>query len=410
MTSVTEPTTFPGPSQALQHTDASSREDESEAKFREKDSEATTDCVVLFINEASLVTSPQLTIQALGKFNITAILDSGSEVNLLSERIYEELRKIELNIPVLPVENVLLVTAFGRGSKRIRRQALVEFKIGQDVFETIFMISSQLANNSILGCQFLREYGFRINFDSETITYARDGAIKEQTFAPKADSLETRSNDRGVIRKSSATNHPIAGQRPSEQTADCDTPSPIPLAADGCEGSPPLQILRGSEATKGAPSGPRTGTNPLNSERDKKSSDPGAVYARLINRLECVPIDGLTRTDESPSGDPAFPSATPDTELGVMSMTTALPSGVPIPRSKSQKPDPRSLLAADLSSLVERVTSLSASEQNELYQVILQYKDHLTTQPGKCNLFTYRFQVNADKPIVSHSKIGRAHV
>ncbi|PNF32592.1 hypothetical protein B7P43_G19008, partial [Cryptotermes secundus] len=49
-------------------------------------------------------------------------------------------------------------------------------------------------------------------------------------------------------------------------------------------------------------------------------------------------------------------------------------------------------------------TSLSASEQNELYQVLLRYKDHLTTRPGKCNLFTYRFQVNADKPIVSYSR------
>ena len=87
-----------------------------------------------------------------------------------------------------------------------------------------------------------------------------------------------------------------------------------------------------------------------------------------------------------------------------MSLTTALPSGAPIPRSKSQNPDPRSLLAADLSSLVERVTSLSASEQNELYQVLLRYEDHLTTRPGKCNLFTYRFQVNADKPIVSYSR------
>jgi hypothetical protein len=87
-----------------------------------------------------------------------------------------------------------------------------------------------------------------------------------------------------------------------------------------------------------------------------------------------------------------------------MSITTALPSGVPISRSKSQKLDPRSLLAADLSSLVERVTSLSASEQNELYEVLHQYREHLTTRPGKRNLFTYRFQINADKPIVSYSR------
>jgi hypothetical protein len=120
-----------------------------------------------------------------GKFNI-AIEGSGSEVNLLSERVYEELAKTGLEIPVLPVENIVLVTAFGRRSKRIRRQALLEFSIGHDVFEAVFMISAQLANDAIIGCQFLKEYGFRINFDSETFTYVIEGTSREQTFAPKA--------------------------------------------------------------------------------------------------------------------------------------------------------------------------------------------------------------------------------
>jgi hypothetical protein len=50
----------------------------------------------------------------LDKFKFTAILDSGSEVNLLSERIYEELTDAGVEIPILPVEGVVLVTAFGR--------------------------------------------------------------------------------------------------------------------------------------------------------------------------------------------------------------------------------------------------------------------------------------------------------
>jgi hypothetical protein len=77
----------------------------------------------------------------LNKFKFTAILDPGSEVNLLSERIYEELTEAGVEIPILPVEGVVLVTAFGRRSKRIRKQALLEFEIGQNVFETILLIS-----------------------------------------------------------------------------------------------------------------------------------------------------------------------------------------------------------------------------------------------------------------------------
>jgi hypothetical protein len=45
------------------------------------------------------------------------------------------------------MENVVLVTAFGRRLKKIRKQALIEFKIGEDEFEGVFMISSQLAKS-----------------------------------------------------------------------------------------------------------------------------------------------------------------------------------------------------------------------------------------------------------------------
>jgi hypothetical protein len=55
-----------------------------------------------------------------GRTGINAILDSGSEVNLLSEGVYEKLIKAGVDIPVLPVENVVLMTAFGKRSKRIR--------------------------------------------------------------------------------------------------------------------------------------------------------------------------------------------------------------------------------------------------------------------------------------------------
>jgi hypothetical protein len=51
--------------------------------------ETTTDCVVLFINEANLGDSPRIESNISGKFKIKAILDSGSEVNLMSEGVYE---------------------------------------------------------------------------------------------------------------------------------------------------------------------------------------------------------------------------------------------------------------------------------------------------------------------------------
>jgi hypothetical protein len=53
------------------------------------------------------------------KFILKAIVDSGSEVNLISQNIYERLMKAGITMPVLPVENVVLVTSFGKRSNRI---------------------------------------------------------------------------------------------------------------------------------------------------------------------------------------------------------------------------------------------------------------------------------------------------
>jgi hypothetical protein len=50
----------------------------------------------------------------------------------MSERVFEQLSKTRADIAVLPLENVVLVTAFGRRSKKIRKQALIEFKIEED--------------------------------------------------------------------------------------------------------------------------------------------------------------------------------------------------------------------------------------------------------------------------------------
>jgi hypothetical protein len=56
-------------------------------------------------------------------FDRKAILDSGSEINLMSERVFEQLSKMRADIAVLPLENVVLITAFGKSTKKIRKQS-----------------------------------------------------------------------------------------------------------------------------------------------------------------------------------------------------------------------------------------------------------------------------------------------
>jgi hypothetical protein len=119
--------------------------------IEQQNKEKSDKIAFFFINENKLSKSPEVEIEVKNGIKFRAILDSGSEVNLLSERVYEQLIKTRAEVPVLPLENVVLVTAFGRRSRKMTRQALLEFAIGEDDFEGVFMISPQLANEAIIG-------------------------------------------------------------------------------------------------------------------------------------------------------------------------------------------------------------------------------------------------------------------
>jgi hypothetical protein len=96
---------------------------------------------ILFINENKLYESPVVELTLGNGWVIKAILVTGSEINLLTESVYLGLNESGVEIPILPVESVVLITAFGKKSNKIRKQALVEFNLGEDKFEANFLIS-----------------------------------------------------------------------------------------------------------------------------------------------------------------------------------------------------------------------------------------------------------------------------
>jgi hypothetical protein len=56
----------------------------------------------------------------------------------LTEKLYDKLIEAGVSLPSLPLDNVALVTAFGRQTKMIKKQAFIEFFAGEDRFEAIF--------------------------------------------------------------------------------------------------------------------------------------------------------------------------------------------------------------------------------------------------------------------------------
>jgi hypothetical protein len=143
-----------------------------------------------------------LEIRVDNRVNINAILDSGSEVNLLAQRAYDKLIKSGVDLPTLPVQGVVLVTAFGKRSDRIRNQTLVSFTIGEDLFEGVFLISSQLVSEAILGGQLLKEYGLNLDFERDIVSYVREGAVTTYPFSSEKQVVRSESSDIRETKKS----------------------------------------------------------------------------------------------------------------------------------------------------------------------------------------------------------------
>jgi hypothetical protein len=194
--------------------------------------EDVSEYIVLFINEDNISKSPQVDITISNGIQISAILDSGSEVNLLSGSNYEKLIKAGIEAPELPLENMVLVTAFGKRSQRIRRQALIEFTIGNDLFEGVFMITPRLTNEAIIGCNLLKEYGFNINFATESFSYTREGELREHLFSQRPGLQKVQSDDRSLAEDPFRKQPTPRVQRPFPKPADGQPEIPIPQQAD----------------------------------------------------------------------------------------------------------------------------------------------------------------------------------
>jgi hypothetical protein len=89
--------------------------------------------------------------------------------------------------------------------------------------------------------------------------------------------------------------------------------------------------------------------------------------------------------------------ATQKGDLEVRYMRRDLPIDDPMHAPASEPSDPRSLCETDLSGLVEEVGSLCDVQGRRLYEVLVKYLSHMTTKSGRCNLFSYKFQVDTDE-------------
>jgi hypothetical protein len=74
------------------------------------------------------------------------------------------------------------------------------------------------------------------------------------------------------------------------------------------------------------------------------------------------------------------------------------------PGTEPASPDPRALRKSDLSTLVIQNTNLTEGQKDSLFRILEKYVGSMTTKPGKCNFFTYKFHVESTNPSVGYAR------
>ena len=85
------------------------------------------------------------------------LLDTGSEVSVISEHILDELKEVNKNIPSLPVAGVTIVGITGVRSKQVTKQVQLNMVINGGEYENTFLVVRGLNLEVILGNDFLIE-------------------------------------------------------------------------------------------------------------------------------------------------------------------------------------------------------------------------------------------------------------
>lgn len=98
-----------------------------------------------------------------------SLLDSGSQISGISEKLYEQLIQSE-NVLELSVANVHVAPALGRKAVAVKKQVLVKMRIGEIICDHIFLVIPFLTTAVILGHDFLCKNGAVLDYRNMVIS------------------------------------------------------------------------------------------------------------------------------------------------------------------------------------------------------------------------------------------------
>ena len=154
----------------------------------------------LFIAEDKLQECPKVKV-TIGTEEITSILDTGCELCLMSQDLYNKLRANGMRNLELPVQNMQLVSAFNDRARKVKTQAMLSLKFGEVRVDQIFLIAPRLMTQLLIGVDFCVANKVTISFPEKCFTMNVNNEVTKHLFLQGTDDLANSVRD-------SASDHP----------------------------------------------------------------------------------------------------------------------------------------------------------------------------------------------------------
>jgi hypothetical protein len=335
-----------------------------------------------FINDENMKNYPHIDIK-IGNGNVEGVIDTGSEISLITEDLCAQLLSQGIEMLKLKLQSTVLVTAFGSRSRRIKKQVYIPFFIGDDCFEHVFLVSGQLIESLLIGADLLQEYGVVVNFRTSCLMYEIEGTLKECNFTNKVEAgLEPQENIGHSL--SGAADHDVMQTVNDEsvwtmrkyvafvnrrrelhdEVIEEINPSDISVKKDGKRNTPCRnKVLREN----------------MDNQIEFNACDKADDFKGKMRKEDLV--------------DYVHQGSGGESKLRMDVCETG----------EADLWDLRQVSEVDLEKLI-RSNNLEMQQKEKLIEVLLRYTEFLTTRPGKCKVYEYKFNITDTTPIIGHSR------
>jgi hypothetical protein len=343
----------------------------------------------------------------IGREEVSSILDTGSELSLMSQELNSKLRDKGMNNLELPVQNINLVSAFSDKSRKVKKQAMLTLNFGELSVDQIFLIAPGLMTEVLLGVDFCVASEVKIRFPDGRFTMNIENQVIRHTFHQ-----ETDKSANSVVKF--MTDHP--------NNSDIILTSVILRSTAGTESPLDINVITfpdqeaGSEVSLVRDKMAFASRNAQSGESSYRSIPPRhdacdvinnslVEYEQIRNRLhkngnaELLKGHGHIVDDREPMGSETTQMHEVNKLCLIASCNgTRTNDTTQASMYNSNLSDSRDVTQEQLRTKVNEGDNLSECQREQLYSLLFRYKSHLTKRPVRCNKFEYKFQMTEDMP------------